>query len=95
MAIDFQEIEQVARLSRIKLDAEMASDVTKKVGDILQMIDKMQSVDTTDVEPMANPLDAHQRLRADNITEVNQREKFQSVAPNVEAGLYLVPKVIE
>jgi aspartyl-tRNA(Asn)/glutamyl-tRNA(Gln) amidotransferase subunit C len=95
MAIDFQEIEQVARLSRIKLDAEMASDVTKKVGDILQMIDKMQSVDTTDVEPMANPLDAHQRLRADDITEVNQRDKFQSVAPNVEAGLYLVPKVIE
>jgi aspartyl-tRNA(Asn)/glutamyl-tRNA(Gln) amidotransferase subunit C len=73
----------------------MASDVTKKVGDILQMIDKMQSVDTTDVEPMANPLDAHQRLRADDITEVNQRDKFQSVAPNVEAGLYLVPKVIE
>ena len=95
MAIDLQEIEQVARLSRIKLDAAMADDVTEKVGNILQMIDTMQSVDTTNVEPMANPLDAVQRLRADDISEVNQREKFQSVAPNVEEGLNLVPKVIE
>ncbi|CAH0991070.1 Glutamyl-tRNA(Gln) amidotransferase subunit C [Sinobacterium norvegicum] len=95
MAIDLQEIEQVARLSRIKLDGAMADEVTQKVGSILQMIDQMQSVDTSDVEPMANPLDAVQRLRADDVTEINQRDKFQSVAPNVEEGLYLVPKVIE
>ncbi|WP_123712849.1 Asp-tRNA(Asn)/Glu-tRNA(Gln) amidotransferase subunit GatC [Sinobacterium caligoides] len=95
MAIDQNEIEKVARLSRIKLDAEMAQDVTKKVGSILQMIDQMQSTDTHNVEPMANPLDACQRLRADVITETNQRERNQAVAPSVENGLYLVPKVIE
>jgi aspartyl-tRNA(Asn)/glutamyl-tRNA(Gln) amidotransferase subunit C len=55
----------------------------------------MQAVDTTDIEPMANPLDAVQRLRVDLVTERNQREAFQAIAPQVEQGLYLVPKVIE
>ncbi len=55
----------------------------------------MNKVDTQNVEPMAHPLDVTQRLRKDEVTEINQREKFQSVAPNAEKGLYLVPKVIE
>lgn len=95
MAIDQTEIEKIARLSRIKLDATMAQDVTQKVGDILHMIDTMQSVDTQGIEPMANPLDATQRLRADDITETNQRDKNQASAPLVDEGLYLVPKVID
>jgi len=95
MAIDQTEIEKIARLSRIKLDAAMAQDVTQKVGDILHMIDTMQSVDTQGIEPMANPLDASQRLRADDITETNQRDKNQVCAPLVDEGLYLVPKVID
>ncbi len=95
MAIDQTEIEKIARLSRIKLDATMAQDVTQKVGDILHMIDTMQSVDTQGIEPMANPLDASQRLRADDITETNQRDKNQACAPLVDEGLYLVPKVID
>ena len=59
------------------------------------MVDQLQAVDTRDVEPMANPLDAVQRLRPDIVTEENQREAFQAIAPAVENGLYLVPRVVE
>jgi len=58
-------------------------------------VEQMDSADVVDVTPMAHPLDAVQRLREDEVREVNQREKFQSIAPQVEAGLYLVPRVIE
>jgi aspartyl-tRNA(Asn)/glutamyl-tRNA(Gln) amidotransferase subunit C len=59
------------------------------------MVDTLQAVDTSGIEPMANPLDATQRLRADVVSEENQRERFQAIAPASENGLYLVPKVIE
>ena len=59
------------------------------------LIDQMQAVDTTGIEPLAHPLEASQRLRADVVTETNHREAYQSIAPAVEDGLYLVPKVIE
>ena len=62
---------------------------------ILDMVDQLQAADTGDVQPMANPLDATQRLRADEVTESNRREDFQAIAPAVEDGLYLVPRVIE
>ncbi len=62
---------------------------------ILDMVDQLQAADTADVEPMANPLDATQRLREDTVTEGNRREDFQAIAPAVEDGLYLVPRVIE
>jgi aspartyl-tRNA(Asn)/glutamyl-tRNA(Gln) amidotransferase subunit C len=66
-----------------------------ELSNILQMVEQMNSVDTRTVVPMAHPMEAGQRLRADEITETDQRELFQSIAPQVEAGLYLVPKVIE
>ncbi len=66
-----------------------------RINDILAMVDTMQAVDTADVEPMANPLDAVQRLRDDIVTESNQRDSFQAIAPDADEGLYLVPKVIE
>jgi aspartyl-tRNA(Asn)/glutamyl-tRNA(Gln) amidotransferase subunit C len=59
------------------------------------MVDQLQAADTRDVEPMANPLDAVQRLRADEVTEENRREAYQAIAPAVENGLYLVPRVVE
>ena len=61
----------------------------------MTLVDQMNSVDTKSIEPMAHPLEVTQRLRVDKVTETNQRDKFQSIAPNIDKGLYLVPKVIE
>ena len=68
---------------------------TENLSSILNLVDEMQQIDTDGVEPLAHPLDAVQRLRADEVTELNQRDKLQAVAPAVEEGLFLVPKVIE
>ncbi len=95
MSVDRSDIEKVAALSRLAVDNETADQVVQKVNDILAMIDQMQAVDTDSVEPMTNPLDATQRLRADEVTEQDSREAFQAIAPSTEAGLFLVPKVIE
>jgi aspartyl/glutamyl-tRNA(Asn/Gln) amidotransferase C subunit len=78
-------------------DVEVSNQHDKPVAvyNILTLVEQLQAVDTAGVEPMANPLGAVQRLRADNVTEANQREAFQTLAPAVENGLYLVPKVIE
>jgi aspartyl-tRNA(Asn)/glutamyl-tRNA(Gln) amidotransferase subunit C len=95
MAIDREEIEKIAELARIRIADEQIGDVTMRITEILQMVDQLQAVDTSDVEPMANPLDAVQKLRKDQVTEENQREAFQAIAPTVENGLYLVPKVID
>lgn len=95
MAVDRADIEKIATLARIKLDESSIPEVTNSICDILTLVDKMQSVNTDNVEPMANPLDATQRLRADEVTEENHREAFQKIAPLTEDGLYLVPKVIE
>lgn len=95
MAIEQDEIEKVAELARIGINDEQIGEVTQRIAEILNMVDQLQAVDTHNIEPMANPHDACQRLRADEVTEVNQREAFQAIAPAVENGLYLVPKVIE
>ena len=95
MSIEQDEIEKIAELARIRIADDQIGQVTQRITEILQMVDQLQSVDTSNVEPMANPLDATQRLRADTVTEVNRREDFQAIAPAVENGLYLVPKVID
>ncbi|MDZ7784403.1 MAG: Asp-tRNA(Asn)/Glu-tRNA(Gln) amidotransferase subunit GatC [Halioglobus sp.] len=95
MAIDQNEIENIAQLARIRIDGEQIGQVTRRITEILQMVDQLQAADTRDVEPMANPLDEVQPLRADEVTESNRREAFQAIAPAVENGLYLVPRVIE
>ena len=95
MAIEQDEIEKIAELARIRIAATQIGDVTARITEILSMVDQLQAVDTTEVEPMANPLDATQHLRADEVTENNRRDAFQAIAPAVENGLYLVPKVIE
>jgi aspartyl-tRNA(Asn)/glutamyl-tRNA(Gln) amidotransferase subunit C len=95
MSVEQTDIEKIATLARIRIEQHDIPEVASRLNDILAMVDTMQAVDTSDVEPMANPLDACQRLRADIVTEINQRERFQAIAPNAEQGLYLVPKVIE
>jgi aspartyl-tRNA(Asn)/glutamyl-tRNA(Gln) amidotransferase subunit C len=95
MAIEQGEIEKIAELSRIRISDEEIGQVTQRITEILQMVDQLQAVDTHNVEPMANPLDATQRLRPDKVTQSNRRDAFQAIAPAVENGLYLVPKVIE
>jgi aspartyl-tRNA(Asn)/glutamyl-tRNA(Gln) amidotransferase subunit C len=95
MSIEQSDIEKIAVLARIRIDHNDVADVANRINDILAMVDTMQAVDTSNIEPMANPLDATQRLREDRVTETNQREQFQAIAPETEAGLYLVPKVIE
>ena len=95
MAIKQDEIEKIAHLARIRLSEEEIDHVTQRITEILQMVDRLQAVDTLDVEPMANPLDAIQRLRPDEVTQGNRRDAFQAIAPVVESGLYLVPRVIE
>lgn len=95
MAIDKSEIEKLSRLARISVSDEDSEDVAERITRILGLVDQLQAVDTTNVAPMSHPLDALQRLRADEVTEINQRDAFQAIAPNAEQGLYLVPKVIE
>lgn len=95
MSVEQSDIEKIAILSRIRVPENDIPEVADRINDILAMVDKMQAVDTADIEPMANPLDAVQRLREDTVTEINQRDSFQAIAPNADEGLYLVPKVIE
>lgn len=95
MSIATADIEKAARLARIRLDAAAIPDLAARLGNILALVDRLQAVDTDGVAPMANPLDAVQRLRADTVTETDQRERFLALAPSSEQGLYLVPRVIE
>jgi aspartyl-tRNA(Asn)/glutamyl-tRNA(Gln) amidotransferase subunit C len=95
MSLDQNDIAKLARLARIHITDDAVVDLQQRLGDILKMVDTMQAVDTQNIEPMANPYDAVQRLRADVVSEADQREAFQSIAPNTEDGLYLVPKVID
>ena len=95
MTISREDIEKVAVLARIRVDDEQVSALEKDLGNILDLVDQLGAADTDSVEPMAHPLNAVQRLRADEVTETNQREAFQAIAPATETGLYLVPRVIE
>ncbi len=95
MALDKSEVTKIAQLARLHVDDSEAEQVAGRISDILDLIDRMQVVNTENVEPLSHPLDAVQRLRADQVTEADRREELQKIAPKVEAGLYLVPKVIE
>jgi aspartyl-tRNA(Asn)/glutamyl-tRNA(Gln) amidotransferase subunit C len=95
MSLDQADIEKLAELARVRIPDKDIDEVTARIAGILELVDQMQAVDTDGVEPMANPLDASQRLREDQVTEENQRDTFQALAPAVEDGLYLVPRVVE
>lgn len=95
MSLEKSDVEKIAHLARLAIDEKDVPEYTRNLTNILDLVEQMSSVNTDDVAPMAHPLDATQRLRSDEVTESNQREHFQEIAPNVEDGLYLVPKVIE
>ena len=95
MKVTKEVVASIAELAQLQIDDDKLQENIESMSKILDLVEQMQSVDTTHVEAMANPLDASQVLRPDEITEHNQREVFQSVAPATENGLYLVPKVIE
>ncbi len=95
MSLTLEQVQRIAHLARIEISPDEARTTLVKLNDIFALIEQMQAVDTRGIEPMAHARDVAQRLRADCVTESDQRERFQQVAPEVEAGLYLVPKVIE
>lgn len=95
MSLSLEEVGRIARLARIELTAQDAEATQAKLNGIFGLIEQMQAVDTTGVAPMSHPQDLVQRLRTDAVIETNRRDAFQAVAPEAEAGLYLVPKVIE
>jgi aspartyl-tRNA(Asn)/glutamyl-tRNA(Gln) amidotransferase subunit C len=95
MALELDDVKRVAHLARLAIDEAEARAALSQMNDVFKLIAEMQAVDTRGVEPMSHALDVVQRLRADAVTETDQRALFQSVAPHVEGGLYLVPKVIE
>jgi aspartyl-tRNA(Asn)/glutamyl-tRNA(Gln) amidotransferase subunit C len=88
-------VEQIAHLARLQIDAADIDGYSQSLNSILSLVDQMQATCTEGVEPLAHPLDAVQRLRRDEVTEPNQREALQAIAPATEAGLFLVPRVIE
>ncbi|MFZ2540695.1 MAG: Asp-tRNA(Asn)/Glu-tRNA(Gln) amidotransferase subunit GatC [Gallionella sp.] len=95
MSLTNADVQKVARLARLEMsETEVESARTQLTG-IFNLIAEMQSVNTTGIDPMSHAQDLSQRLRDDAVTSDNQRELFQSIAPQVEAGLYLVPQVIE
>lgn len=95
MSLDAEQLDHIAHLARLRLEAEARAGLQRSLQDILQLVEQLQGTDTEGVAPLANPLDASQPLRADQVTETDQRAAFQAIAPATEAGLYLVPRVIE
>lgn len=95
MSLSTDDVNKIAHLARLGIDPQDVVHYAQNISSILDLIAQMNTLDTDQVIPMAHPLDQTQRLRPDRVSEVNQRELFQGIAPQVEAGLYLVPKVIE
>ncbi|HLF66591.1 MAG TPA: Asp-tRNA(Asn)/Glu-tRNA(Gln) amidotransferase subunit GatC [Gammaproteobacteria bacterium] len=95
MSLTPTEVIKIAHLAKLNLSEEDIAYYTPQLSNILDFVAKMNEVDTESIVPLAHPLELPQRLRPDVINESNQRELFQSIAPKVKVGLYLVPKVIE
>lgn len=95
MALNIEDIQRIAYLARIEINEQEAATTLTKLSGILGLIEQMQAVNTEGIAPMSHSQDLTQRLRDDVVTQTNQREAFQAIAPLTENGLYLVPKVIE
>lgn len=95
MSLSLDEVHRIAHLARIEITDAEANATLGQLNGIFSLIEAMQAVNTAGVAPMAHAQDLPQRLREDRVTESDQRAAFQAVAPETEAGLYLVPKVIE
>jgi aspartyl-tRNA(Asn)/glutamyl-tRNA(Gln) amidotransferase subunit C len=95
MSLSQDDVRRIAGLARIEIDDAQAQATQTQLNTIFQLIASMQAVDTTSIAPMAHAQEVYQRLREDAVTETDRHAAFQAIAPAVEAGLYLVPKVIE
>ena len=93
--LSLDEVRRIAHLARLEVTPAEVVALQQQLNDIFAMIEQMRAVDTSAVEPMSHPQEVMQRLREDRVTESDQHALFQSLAPQVEDGLYLVPKVIE
>jgi len=95
MNLSLNDVKRIADLARIEIDDNQAQATLTQLSSVFNLIETMQSVDTSSVEPMSHSQSVAQRLREDVVTESNQRGLFQALAPQIERGLYLVPQVIE
>lgn len=95
MAITEEQVGKIANLARLALSKEETSAFAQQLDNIFNLVTVLQNTNTDGIKPMAHPMDAKQRLRPDQVTETNERELMQSIAPLTEMGLYLVPQVIE
>lgn len=95
MTLTADDVSKIAYLARLGIDAQDTDSYAKNLSGMLELVAQMSTINTDNVAPMAHPLDQAQRLRPDQVSETSQREAFQAIAPQVEAGLFLVPKVIE
>jgi aspartyl-tRNA(Asn)/glutamyl-tRNA(Gln) amidotransferase subunit C len=95
MSLDDTTIRNIAYLARLALKSEELPAYRNNMKDILRLIEEMNDIDTENIEPLAHPVEISARLRADEVTETDHREDYQEIAPQVENGFYLVPKVIE
>ena len=95
MSLTANDVKKIAHLARLGIEESQIEHYAQDLSKVLDLMTQMSQTDTQDVKPMAHPLDQIQRLRPDSVSETNQREQFQAIAPQTEAGLYLVPKVIE
>lgn len=95
MSLDKKAIESIARLARLELDQDHLDETAEQLSSILDFVDQMNAVNTSGILPLAHPQDLYARTRDDVVTETDQRDHFQQIAPAVQDGLYLVPKVIE
>jgi aspartyl-tRNA(Asn)/glutamyl-tRNA(Gln) amidotransferase subunit C len=95
MSLDASDLEKIAHLARLAIAPGSIERYAADLSNILDLVAQMDAVDTTGVEPMAHPLHMTQRMRPDRVSESDQRERYQTIAPLTEDGLYLVPKVID
>ncbi|MFN4148706.1 MAG: Asp-tRNA(Asn)/Glu-tRNA(Gln) amidotransferase subunit GatC [Rhodocyclaceae bacterium] len=95
MSLSPADVSRIAHLARIEISAAESERIREQLNAILAFVEQLQAVDTSGIEPMAHAVDVVQRLRADLVTETDRRDDFLALAPESEAGLYLVPKVIE
>ena len=95
MSLSLLDVKRIAQLARIEVTDAQAEQVLGQLRGVFALIEELQSVDTRGIEPMSHAQDVTLRLREDQVTETDNRERFQAIAPRVDAGLYLVPKVIE
>ncbi len=95
MSLTAADVKKIAHLARLTMSEADINRYTEQLSKIIGFVEQMNQADTTNIEPIAHSLDLSQRLRNDIVSETDQRAAFQAIAPQVEAGLYLVPQVIE